>query len=241
MRTAIVTGASRGIGRACAITLATQGLAVVVNYAGSDGEAAQVVSEIENAGSRALAVQADVASGSDVARLFDQAEAAFAGIDVVVSSAGVMTTGHIAEVGDDEFDRVIDVNLRGTFNVFREAARRVRDDGRLIGLSSTTLALNAPGYSLYNATKGAVEGMVRVVAKELGGRGITVNAVAPGPVETGLFLDGKSDADVQRMAGMAPQKRLGQPDDIAALVAFLASPQAAWVSGQIVRANGGIA
>ena len=136
---------------------------------------------------------------------------------------------------------MIDVNLRGTFNVFREAARRVRDDGRLIGLSSTTLALNAPGYSLYNATKGAVEGMVRVVAKELGGRGITVNAVAPGPVETGLFLDGKSDADVQRMAGMAPQKRLGQPDDIAALVAFLASPQAAWVSGQIVRANGGIA
>lgn len=241
MRTAIVTGASRGIGRACAITLATQGLAVVVNYAGSDGEAAQVVSEIENAGSRALAVQADVASASDVARLFDQAEAAFAGIDVVVSSAGVMTTGHIAEVGDDEFDRVIDVNLRGTFNVFREAARRVRDDGRLIGLSSTTLALNAPGYSLYNATKGAVEGMVRVVAKELGGRGITVNAVAPGPVETGLFLDGKSDADVQRMAGMAPQKRLGQPYDIAALVAFLASPQAAWVSGQIVRANGGIA
>jgi 3-oxoacyl-[acyl-carrier protein] reductase len=241
MRTAIVTGASRGIGRACAITLATQGLAVVVNYAGSDGEAAQVVSEIENAGSRALAVQADVASASDVARLFDQAEAAFAGIDVVVSSAGVMTTGHIAEVGDDEFDRVIDVNLRGTFNVFREAARRVRDDGRLIGLSSTTLALNAPGYSLYTATKGAVEGMVRVVAKELGGRGITVNAVAPGPVETGLFLDGKSDADVQRMAGMAPQKRLGQPDDIAALVAFLASPQAAWVSGQIVRANGGIA
>jgi 3-oxoacyl-[acyl-carrier protein] reductase len=241
MRTAIVTGASRGIGRACAITLATQGLAVVVNYAGSDGEAAQVVSEIENAGSRALAVQADVASASDVARLFDQAEAAFAGIDVVVSSAGVMTTGHIAEVGDDEFDRVIDVNLRGTFNVFREAARRVRDDGRLIGLSSTKLALNAPGYSLYNATKGAVEGMVRVVAKELGGRGITVNAVAPGPVETGLFLDGKSDADVQRMAGMAPQKRLGQPDDIAALVAFLASPQAAWVSGQIVRANGGIA
>jgi 3-oxoacyl-[acyl-carrier protein] reductase len=241
MRTAIVTGASRGIGRACAITLATQGLAVVVNYAGSNGEAAQVVNEIENAGSRALAVQADVASASDVARLFDQAEAAFAGVDVVVSSAGVMTTGHIAEVGDDEFDRVIDVNLRGTFNVFREAARRVRDDGRLIGLSSTTLALNAPGYSLYNATKGAVEGMVRVVAKELGGRGITVNAVAPGPVETGLFLDGKSDADVQRMAGMAPQKRLGQPDDIAALVAFLASPQAAWVSGQIVRANGGIA
>ncbi|MBY9065200.1 SDR family oxidoreductase [Sphingomonas yunnanensis] len=241
MRTAIVTGASRGIGRACAITLAAQRFAVVVNYAGSADEAAQVVREIESAGGKALAVQADVASATAVARLFDGAEAAFDGIDVVVSSAGVMTNGPIAEVADDEFDRVIGINLRGTFNVFRETARRVRDDGRLIGLSSTTLALNAPGYGLYNATKGAVEGIVRVAAKELGGRGITVNAVAPGPVETGLFLDGKSEADVQRMAGMAPQKRLGRPDDIAGVVAFLASPQAAWVNGQVVRANGGIA
>jgi 3-oxoacyl-[acyl-carrier protein] reductase len=199
------------------------------------------VREIESAGGKALAVQADVASATAVARLFDGAEAAFDGIDVVVSSAGVMTTGPIAEVGDDEFDRVIGINLRGTFNVFRETARRVRDNGRLIGLSSTTLALNAPGYGLYNATKGAVESIVRVAAKELGGRGITVNAVAPGPVETGLFLDGKSEADVQRMAGMAPQKRLGRPDDIAGVVAFLASPQAAWVNGQVVRANGGIA
>ena len=241
MRTAIVTGASRGIGRACAITLAAQRFAVVVNYAGSADEAAQVVREIESAGGKALAVQADVASSTAVARLFDGAEAAFDGIDVVVSSAGVMTTGPIAEVGDDEFHRVIGINLRGTFNVFRETARRVRDNGRLIGLSSTTLALNAPGYGLYNATKGAVESIVRVAAKELGGRGITVNAVAPGPVETGLFLDGKSEADVQRMAGMAPQKRLGRPDDIAGVVAFLASPQAAWVNGQVVRANGGIA
>lgn len=241
MRTAIVTGASRGIGRACAITLAAQRFAVVVNYAGSADEAAQVVREIESAGGKALAVQADVASATAVARLFDGAEAAFDGIDVVVSSAGVMTTGPIAEVGDDEFDRVIGINLRGTFNVFRETARRVRDNGRLIGLSSTTLALNAPGYGLYNATKGAVESIVRVAAKELGGRGITVNAVAPGPVETGLFLDGKSEEDVQRMAGMAPQKRLGRPDDIAGVVAFLASPQAAWVNGQVVRANGGIA
>ena len=241
MRTAIVTGASRGIGRACAITLAAQRFAVVVNYAGSADEAAQVVREIESAGGKALAVQADVASATAVARLFDGAEAAFDGIDVVVSSAGVMTTGPIAEVGDDEFDRVIGINLRGTFNVFRETARRVRDNGRLIGLSSTTLTLNAPGYGLYNATKGAVESIVRVAAKELGGRGITVNAVAPGPVETGLFLDGKSEADVQRMAGMAPQKRLGRPDDIAGVVAFLASPQAAWVNGQVVRANGGIA
>jgi len=241
MRTAIITGASRGIGRACAIALAAKGLSIVVNHAGSADNAAQIVREIGNGGGKSIAVQADVASTADVARLFGDAESAFGGVDVVVSSAGVMTTGLIAEVDDDEFDRVIGTNLRGTFNVFREAARRVRDDGRLIGLSSTTLALNAPGYGIYNATKGAVEGMVRVIAKELGGRGITVNAVAPGPVETSLFLDGKSDEDVQRMARMVPQKRLGRPDDIASVVAFLASAEAAWINGQIVRANGGIA
>jgi len=241
MRTAIITGASRGIGRACAMTLAAQNFSIIVNHANSAEGAAHVVREIERTGRTAQAVQADVASAGDVARLFDQAESAFGGVDVVVASAGVMTAGPIADVADDEFDRVIGVNLRGTFNVFREAARRLRDDGRLIGLSSTTLALNGPGYGIYNATKGAIEGMVRVAAKELGGRGITVNAVAPGPVETGLFLDGKSEADVQRMASMAPQKRLGRPDDIAEVVAFLASPQAAWVNGQIVRANGGIA
>jgi len=241
MRTAIVTGASRGIGRACAIELASSGLAVVVNYAEAAAEAALVVREIEGAGGMAFAIQADVASAAEVARLFDRAEATFGGVDVVVASAGVMTSGFLAEVGDDEFDRVIGINLRGTFNVFREAARRIRDDGRLIGLSSTTLALNAPCYGIYNATKGAVEGIERVVAKELGGRGITVNAVAPGPVETDLFLRGESNADVRRMAAAAPQKRLGRPGDIAGVVAFLASPEAAWVNGQVLRANGGIA
>lgn len=241
MRTAIITGASRGIGRASAIALAAQGLAIVVNYAGSDEEAAKVVHEIEAAGGTAHAIKADVASASDVARLFDETETAFGGIDVVIASAGVMMVGAIADVSDDDYDRLTGVNLRGTFNVFREAARRLRDDGRLIGLSSSTLALNAPGYGLYNATKGAVEGMVRVIAKELGGRRITVNAVAPGPVETSFFLDGKSDADIERMKTMVPLKRLGQPDDIAQVIVFLASSEAGWVNGQIVRANGGIA
>ena len=241
MRTAIITGASRGIGRASAIALAAQGLAIVVNYAGSDEEAAKVVHEIEAAGGTAHAIKADVASASDVARLFDETETAFGGIDVVIASAGVMMVGAIADVSDDDYDRLTGVNLRGTFNVFREAARRLRDDGRLIGLSSSTLALNAPGYGLYNATKGAVEGMVRVIAKELGGRRITVNAVAPGPVETSFFLDGKSDADIERMKTMVSLKRLGQPDDIAQVIVFLASSEAGWVNGQIVRANGGIA
>ncbi len=186
-------------------------------------------------------MRANVASSSEVEGLFREAIQAYGGIDVVVASAGVMSPSPLANATDEDFDNHFDVNVRGTFNAFREAARHVRDGGRLIGFSSTTLALNAPGYGVYNATKGAVEGMVRVIAKELGPRGVTVNAVAPGPVETELFLRGKSQADIERLAGLAPLKRLGQPEDIAHLVAFLASPEAGWINGQIIRANGGIA
>lgn len=241
MKTAIITGGSRGIGRASASALAKRGFAVVINYAGSTKDAEDAVREIEMAGGSAKAIRADVASSDDVRVLFETTIQTFGGLDAVIASAGVMTPSPLAEVSDAGFERLIDINLRGTFNAFREGARHVRDGGRLIGFSSTTLALNAPGYAIYNATKAAVEGMVRVVAKELGSRGITVNAVAPGPVETKLFLRGKSDADVARMAGMAPMKRLGQPDDIAELVAFLCAPEAAWVNGQVIRANGGIA
>lgn len=241
MQVAVVTGGSRGIGRATASILASRGFAVVVDHAGSDEDAAQAVADIEQAGGRAKAVKADVASADQVSALFDAAEREFGGIDVVVASAGVMNAAPITEATDDDFDRQIGINLRGSFNVFREAAKRVRDNGRVIGFSSTTLALNAPGYSIYNATKGAIEGMVRVIAKELGGRGITVNAVAPGPVETELFMRGKPQEVVDRMAAISPLQRLGQPGDIAELVAFLASRESGWINGQIVRANGGIA
>ena len=241
MQVAIVTGGSRGLGRAASVALARRGFAVVVNYAGSADDAAVVVSQIETIGGEAIAIKADVASAEQVKALFDGAQQQFGGIDVLVACAGVMTPSPLAKVTDEDFDRHFTVNVRGTFNAFREAANRVRDNGRLIGFSSTTLALNAPGYSIYNATKGAVEGMVRVVAKELGGRGITVNAVAPGPVETELFLRGKPQELVDRMASMAPLNRLGQPDDIAEVVAFLASREAGWVNGQVLRANGGIA
>lgn len=241
MQVAIVTGGSRGIGRAASVALARRGFAVVVNYARSADDAAVVVSQIETIGGEAIAIKADVASAEQVKALFDGAQQQFGGIDVLVACAGVMTPSPLANVTDEDFDRHFTINVRGTFNAFREAANRVRDNGRLIGFSSTTLALNAPGYSIYNATKGAVEGMVRVVAKELGGRGITVNAVAPGPVETELFLRGKPQELVERMASMAPLNRLGQPDDIAEVVAFLASREAGWVNGQVLRANGGIA
>ncbi|MBB3289656.1 MULTISPECIES: SDR family oxidoreductase [unclassified Rhizobium] len=241
MQVAIVTGGSRGIGRAASVALARRGFAVVVNYARSADDAAVVLSQIETIGGEAIAIKADVASAEQVKALFDGAQQQFGGIDVLVACAGVMTPSPLANVTDEDFDRHFTVNVRGTFNAFREAANRVRDNGRLIGFSSTTLALNAPGYSIYNATKGAVEGMVRVVAKELGGRGITVNAVAPGPVETELFLRGKPQELVDRMASMAPLNRLGQPDDIAEVVAFLASREAGWVNGQVLRANGGIA
>jgi 3-oxoacyl-[acyl-carrier protein] reductase len=240
-KVAIVTGASRGIGRAVALTLAQRGFAVLVNYAGSARDAEEAVAAIAKAGGTAVAFKADVASPVEIAALFDEAEHRFGGVDVLVNNAGVMGTSKLAEATDEDFDRHFAINVRGSFNAMREAARRLREGGRIINLSSTTLALNAPGYGIYNGTKGAIEGFTRVLAKELGSRKITVNAVAPGPVGTELFLNGKTEADVARMASMAPQNRLGQPGEIAEVVALLVSPEAGWVSGQVVRANGGIA
>ena len=237
---AIVTGGSRGIGRAVALRLARDGFAVIVNYTAAERDARRVIEEIETAGGKGIAVRADVAEADAFSVLFDAAEQAFGRVDVLINNAGVFTPGLIAQTHDDAFERHFAINVRGTFAGMREAARRLRDGGRIINFSSTTLALVPPGYAIYNATKAAVEAMTKVAAKEFGGRGITVNAIAPGPVETELFLEGKSIDDIQRMAGMAPQKRLGRPDDITGAVAFLVSAEADWVSGQIIRINGGI-
>jgi 3-oxoacyl-[acyl-carrier protein] reductase len=239
-KVAIVTGASRGIGRAVATRLAKDGFAVVVNYAGNRAEAEAAVGEIEKGGGRAVAVQTDVSDAAAVTRLFDEAEKEFGGVDVLVNAAGVMRTVPIAETDDATYDRTFSVNTKGTFNTLRQAAKRLRDGGRVVNISTSVLGLALPGYGAYVASKAAVEALTRVFANELRGRGVSVNAVAPGPTATALFLEGKPQEVIDRMAKMPPLERLGQPEDTAALVAFLAGPDGGWVNGQTVRVNGGM-
>ena len=238
---AIVTGASRGIGAAVAQRLAKDGFAVAVNYASSSTEADALVAELTAAGTKAIAVKADVSNAEDVRRMFETTEQQLGKVDVLVNNAGVLKTLPLADTSDALYDQTFDINVRGTFNTLREAAARMNNGGRIVNFSSTTLALNMPGYAVYNATKAAVEAFTHVFAKELRGRNITVNAVAPGPIATSLFLDGKTDEQIQTFAKMPPLQRLGQPDDIASVVSFLAGPDAGWVNGQILRANGGVA
>ncbi|MBV6236699.1 SDR family oxidoreductase [Pseudomonas aeruginosa] len=239
-KVALITGSSRGIGAALAQRLAGEGFRVIVNYAGSAGPAAAVVASIEAAGGQALALQADVADPVAVGVMFEEVERAFQGIDVVVNCAGVMQLASVADSDDQLFDRTVAINFKGTFNVCREAARRLRDGGRIINFSSSVIGMRSPTYGVYIATKAAVEGLTQVLAQEMRGRGITVNAVAPGPVATALFLDGKSPELIERMSRVAPLERLGEPGDIAEVVAFLAGPQGGRVNGQVVRANGGL-
>ncbi|GGA02329.1 SDR family oxidoreductase [Dyella caseinilytica] len=239
-KVALVTGASRGIGAAIAQRLAADGFTVIVNYAENAAPAEALVRTIEQAGGHALAAKADVSDTADVRRLFDAAETAFGGVDVLVNNAGIMSLASIADADDASFDRQIAVNLKGTFNTLREAATRLRTGGRIINFSSSVVALLQPTYAVYAATKAGVEAMTSVFAKELRGRDITVNAVAPGPTATDLFLKGKPQEVVDRLAKLAPLERLGQPSDIASTVAFLAGPDGGWVNGQVLRANGGI-
>ena len=239
-KTAIVTGASRGIGAAIARRLAADGFAVIVNYAGRAVDADALQSEIRAAGGKALAVQADVSDASAMKRLFDAAEQQFGGIDVLVNNAGIMQLARIADVDDALFDRHIAVNLRGVFKGMREAAKRLRSGGRIISFSSSVVGLYQPTYGVYAATKGAVEALTHVLANEMRGRNITVNAVAPGPTATELFLTDKPQELVDRISKAAPLERLAQPEDIANAVAFLAGPDGAWINGQVLRANGGL-
>lgn len=238
-KTAIVTGAGRGIGAAVAKRLAGLGFAVTVNYTRDAGAAASVVKSIEADGGRAVAVQADVGASDGMVALFDAAEQAFGPVDVLVGNAGLMRLSRLHEVSDAEFKAQVAVNLGGVFRGMREGARRVRDGGRIISLSSSVVGLYQPGYGVYAATKAGVEALTHVLAKELGPRHVTVNAVAPGPVATELFLDGKPEEMVANIARMVPLGRLARAEDIAAVVAFLAGPDGGWVNGQVVRANGG--
>jgi 3-oxoacyl-[acyl-carrier protein] reductase len=239
-RVAIVTGSSRGIGAATARRLARDGFAVTVNCVANRDLAVQVVREIEAAGGRAIWVQADVSDPAAVRTLFDRTEQALGRPDVVVSNAGIMRLGTFATLGDEDFIRMVDVNQKGSFFVLREAARRVKDGGRIFALSSSITQLRSPTYGPYAATKGAQELFANVLAKELQGRMISVNAIAPGVVNTSLFTDGKTAQQIAGFAQRTPHQRLGEPTDIADLVAALCSPDGQWVNGQTVFVNGGI-
>lgn len=239
-KVALVTGSSRGIGADIAVRLARDGFKVVVNYASNATPAEEVAATIRENGGDALLVKADIADPAATIAMFDATEKAYGGVDVVVNSAGVMNQAKIADFDDATFDRTVAINFKGAFNVSREAARRVRDGGRIMNLTTSVTGVRLPTYAVYIATKCAVEGLTQVLAQELRGRRISVNAVAPGPVATELFLAGKSAELIDRMAKMNPLERLGQPSDISAVVAFLASPEGAWINGQIVRANGGM-
>jgi 3-oxoacyl-[acyl-carrier protein] reductase len=237
---AIVTGGAGGIGAAVCERLARDGFTVVINYAGNAAPAEALAARIEAAGGRAITAQADISDPGQVARMFASAETAFGGVDVLVNNAGIMRLATIADSDDALFDRQIAVNLTGTFNTLREAAKRLRDGGRIVNFSSSVVGLLQPTYGVYAATKAAVEAMTSILAKELRGRNITVNAIAPGPTATKLFLDGKPQAVIDHLAKLAPLERLGQPEDIADAVAFLTGPDGAWINGQTLRANGGI-
>lgn len=239
-KTAIVTGASKGIGAAIALRLAQDGHAIVVNYSSDKAGANQTVEMIKKGSGQAIAVHSDVAAPSGMTQLFDAAEQEFGPVSTLVNNAGIMRLGPLGTSSDAEFDAQIAINIGGVFRGMREAANRLEDGGTIVSMSSSVVGLYQPTYGIYAATKAAVEAMTHVFAKELGPRGITVNAVAPGPVETEFFLAGKPDGVVEAIKKMNPFGRLGTAEDIAAAVAILASPDGRWINGQTLRANGGV-
>lgn len=241
IKSAIITGASGGIGSTVAKRLVRDSFAVVVNYAGKPATAQSLVAELKAGGGQAIAVQADVANAADVERLFKESVEAFGQPTVVVHAAGIMPLFPISAGDVETFDKVIATNLRGTFLVLAQATQHVLQGGRIIAFSSSVIAKSFPTYGAYIASKAGVEGLVHVLANELRGRNITVNAVAPGPVGTELFLKGKSEAKVEEFKKLAPLERLGLPEDVANVVSFLAGPDGGWVNSQVLRANGGFA
>lgn len=239
-RVAVVTGGSRGIGRQSVARLASDGFAVVAGYSGNADLAEAAVKEVTAAGGRAIAVRGDVADENDMSALFDLAESTYGGVDVVVHAAGRAHTAAVVDLDLADLDALHRTNIRGTFVVAQQAARRIRRGGTIITFSTSVVGLAFPTYGAYSASKGAVEALTMILARELRGRDVTVNAVAPGPTATDLFLDGKDEETIARLATQPPLERLGTPADIAETVAFLASPAGHWINGQVVRANGGI-
>jgi 3-oxoacyl-[acyl-carrier protein] reductase len=237
----LITGSSRGIGAAIAIKMAAAGAKVIVNYAGGKEAAEEVVNQIKTAGGNAIALQADVSKSDEVKRMFDEAIAHYGRIDVLVNNAGIMITKTIKDTTDEDFTRQFDINVRGTFNTMREAAGKLADNGTVINFSTSVNRIMLPGYATYVATKAAVEQLTRVFSKEIGSRGINVNSVSPGPTNTELFTNGKSQEVIDRLASLSPFNRIGEPNDISEIVLFLASDQAKWINAQNIGVNGGMA
>jgi 3-oxoacyl-[acyl-carrier protein] reductase len=242
-KTAIVTGGSQGIGRQISLNLAKQGASVVVNYSSNKQKADEVVSQIESEHGKAIAVQADVSSASAIKALFDKAEETFGKVHIVVNSAGTLTPTYpsVVKTSEEEWDRVYAVNTKGTFLASKEAALRIPpgEGGRIVNISTSVVAALFPNYALYASSKAAVETFTKILAKELRGTKITANCVAPGPVATELFYRGKTEEFIETLSKQPPLERLGEPEDIAAVVSFLVSPQGEWINGQVIRANGG--